>query len=84
MAVRQFRGDVESPDEPRERRLGNLSVGDRSFGLSRDNSILILLLDLLQVLPESIEILAELLNELLPCSSRFLHDRVFPHAISLP
>jgi hypothetical protein len=46
--------------------------------------MLILLLDFLQVLPEGIEIIAEVLDELLSSGSRLLHDRVFPHAINLP
>jgi hypothetical protein len=57
---------------------------DGRFGLTRNNSILILFLHFLQVRTESIKISAEFLNELLASSSRFFHDGVFPHAISLP
>ena len=57
---------------------------DGCFGLTRYNSILILLLDFLQVLPESIKIFAEVLDELFAGSSSLFHDGVFPHAISLP
>ena len=57
---------------------------DGRFGLTRHNTILILLLDLLQVLPESIKISTVFLDELFASNSRFFHDGVFPHAITLP
>ena len=64
-------------------RLGNFPAdSDGRFGLTRNNSILILFLDFLQVLPESIKISTVFLDELLASSSRFLHDGIFPHAIS--
>ncbi len=66
-------------------RLGDFSANsDGRLWLTCEDSISILLLDFLQVLPESIKIFAEVLDKLFAGRSCLFHDGVFPHAISLP